>query len=336
MLLFVSAFANEDRKNYVPKASTSSFATSVPSVSCDAPRSDPVWGLSEIRGGAFWTVCAVAREVNSWFGETDYSDGLDTVGGLVFFDYEGRERTRPAFKTHMRAHARLPNLERKYRVSIEAEGERLPNEIPSAEERSSQAAAPPSPYKTGQKTSGSLAIKMSLYRREGEYLEAKLGARRTGMTVWPYPRLRYVREFGMQSTSRWTFSEMIFWRPVELYGQTTTLDFNYTPVGYYRYLWFNNATVSQVVEVVRWQTGVTVTRLMGPLATMALTLSMTGDTGANVGADNYGWRLAWRQGLGRKWLIGEVYAGVDYPHVEPESRFNQSFAGFRLEVWFGH
>jgi len=124
---------------------------------------------------------------------------------------------------------------------------------------------------------------------------------------------------------------------VEGWGETTALDYEYQINEPTLARWFNDGTWSQSTLGLSWRTGITLYRNLANAKAALAEVRVEGQTDAAVNVSNYGGRLAYRQTLGRKWLLGEVYSGYDWPKSSPgEVRHSQLYGGVTLEILFGH
>jgi hypothetical protein len=174
-------------------------------------------------------------------------------------------------------------------------------------------------------------------KKEYESLDFRLGIRIQEGEPAPSARARYRREFLRTDTSQWRFTETFFWRKVEGWGETTALDYEYKINEPTLARWFNDATWSQSTLGLSWRTGITLYRNMGEAKAGLVEFRVEGQTDSPVDVSLYGVRVAYRQMLGRKWLLGEVYSGYDWTKSLPGvERLSQLYGGVTLEILFGH
>lgn len=148
-------------------------------------------------------------------------------------------------------------------------------------------------------------------------------------------RSRYSRSFARSERAEWRVGETLFYRHLEGFGETTTLDYERRLGGPFIFRWSTSATLSQVTEAFRWGSGATILHPLDDRRTLLYSLSAGGETGQAVPVASFGPRLAYRQRLDRKWLFGELYVGVDRPKSEPgATRAEVPYVGAKLEAHF--
>jgi hypothetical protein len=293
---------------------------------CSLLPSEELFGLDWTRRQLFGAVCRSARWFDSFFGEERYDQEALGVRGRLILGVEERERVGMTFTPRFSARVPLPNLNERINLLIEREDEE--RSIVGRTGAEQEVLTPPPTFhdETTQIALGYLQRNVNL----------RAGVRLSGGALDPYTRARYLKEFLQTDRTQWIFSQSLFWRKQEGFGETTTLDFEVKPSVPTLVRWFNVGTWSESTRGLAWTSGVTFYRSIGTGRAVLLEPSLQGETDLPVDVGSYGGRVAYRQTLGRNWLIGETFTGYVWPKSTPgETRHSQFFVGLRVQLLFG-
>lgn len=293
---------------------------------CRAQPGEELLGLDWTRRQLYGAVCRSARWFDGFFGEERYDEEARGLRGRVSFGVENRERVGITQTPRFSARVPLPNVNRRIKLIIEREDEE--RSIVGRRESEQGVLTPPPSFEDE-----STQIGLGYLRRR---LNLRAGVRMRGGELDPFTQSRYRKEFLQTDNTQWNFSQTLFWRSQEGFGETTTLDFE-AKIGVPVLIrWFNGATWSESTVGLSWVSGLTYYRSLGTAKAFLIEPSVQGQTDLPVDVSAYGGRVAYRQTLGRDWLIGEAYSGYSWPKsVAGETRHSQFFVGLRVELLFG-
>lgn len=259
-------------------------------------------GLDWARRRTFEGVCLSARWLDRLFGDETLDLNKYPIEGYVGFDLEKTRGSSPSLSPKIRLRLRLPNLSNRFDVFFERDDENktIVGESDSAVTRQ---------LGSGQQNTAQVGLGYEILRGIDSLLSFRAGIRLTNRKPDPFVRSRYNLSFGKSERAEWRVGQSLFWRQVEGFGETTTLDYERRVGGPFIFQWNNSATVSQVTEAFRWGSSVTVLHPLDERRTMLYSYSADGQTGQPDAVSRFGPRVSYRQQMNRRWLFGEVYIG---------------------------
>jgi hypothetical protein len=293
---------------------------------CELSPDRPLLGLDSTRRFMFDTVCSAARWLDGFFGDIRYDEAATGVRGRLSLGLERREGTGLEFRPRFRVRIPLPNLNERLSVYLERE-----DETRSIEGRNVEGQQAVEPLSTTRTATDS--TQLGFARKRGD-VDFRLGLRAPHGKLDYYARTRYRTVFGQTDATQWRFSETLYWRHSDGWGETTQLDFEARLSEKYFLRWYNSATWAQVTEGVSWNTGLPLYHTLSGGKVIVFEPNMNGQTGLPYAVSSYGMRAAYRQTLGRSWLFGELYGGRDWVKTPDPHRDAQAFIGFILELVF--
>ena len=302
-----------------------------PADHCVNPPSDASpWGWTRDR--LFDMVCGTAFWLDSSFGDDPFDGSERKIRGYFAVQTERREgapfKTKPRFRVRMD----LPNLNRRLNLTVERDDER---QVLTGQTGETAPALESAVSARDDATTVSLGYEAR--RALDRLLDFRLGIRANQGKPNPYVRSRYRREYARDENSVWRFSQSLFYRHVEGFGETTLLDYEFILSRDWLLRWANSGTVSQVTQGMAWQTAGDLGHALSPTESLRFTLAWSGESAAPVRLGNYGYRLTYRKSLGRPWLVGEIYAGHDFRRSDPAlARDIEAYGGASIEVHFGY
>jgi hypothetical protein len=166
--------------------------------------------------------------------------------------------------------------------------------------------------------------------KQGSRLDAGAGVR-LGFPMDPYFKGSYIYERGQSETGLFSVRETLFWQNSEGAGETTRLDFERV----FDSTWLARYTISgtrtQKSEGLRGYTSVLLLHGIADRRAIAFEAGADGQTEASVQLHDYGFKIAYRQGILRRWLIMELRTSVDWPR---DFIYQQRSASFGIGLGF--
>jgi hypothetical protein len=171
--------------------------------------------------------------------------------------------------------------------------------------------------------------------KQGSRFDAGAGIR-LAFPMDPYFKGSYIYERGKSETGLFSIRETLFWQNSDGAGETTRLDlervFDSTWLARYTF----SATRSQKSEGLRGYTSILLLHGIAERHAVAFEVGSDGQTQAPVQLHDYGFKLAYRQGILRRWLIMEVRTSVDWPRDYIYQSRSASFGiGLGFEMLIG-
>jgi hypothetical protein len=298
---------------------------------CEIPPDRELMGLDWTRRTAFRAVCNAAAWFDGLFGDIGYEDAAPGVRGRISLEWEHREDSGDTFRPRFRVRIPLPNLQDRFSLYVEREDETQSIEGRNVEGQ--QIVQPPS--RTQSQDSTQIGLAYRKLRLLGEVVDFRVGLRLRHGTIDYYARTRARYEFWRTDRSQWRFSETVFWRRLDGWGETTELDYSKRIADPYVFRWYNSATWAHTTEGVEWRSIISLSRSLGNNRGVAIETGLGGQTGMHVDVSTYGVRVAYLQRLGRPWLLGEFYLGEDWVKTLPGTqRDGQAYVGFNFQIFF--
>ena len=300
----------------------------VTTASCTLEPDDEFIGLDWTRRKTYQGICLSARWLDSLFGDDPYDLTAYPIEGFVGFDYEQRKDGSPAFKPRVRMRVKLPNLSKRLDLFFERDDENktIVGESDSTVTRQ---------LGSGEQNTSQVGLGYEFMRGIDSLLNFRAGLRLVNGTIDPFVRSRYSLSFAKEARSEWRFGQSLFWRHIEGFGETTSLDYENRIGGPFIFRWNNSATVSQITESFRWGSTASVLHPLDEIRTLLYSYSAGGDTGTAVPLASYGPRVSYRQQLHRRWLFGEVYVGNNSVKSEAGvERKDVPYIGAKIEAHF--
>jgi hypothetical protein len=129
----------------------------------------------------------------------------------------------------------------------------------------------------------------------------------------PYVKGSYIFERGQSETGLFSVRETLFWQNSDGAGETTRLDLERIFDDHWLARYTISGTRSQMSQGVRGYSSILLLHGMANRRAVAFEVGLDGQTGAEVPLHDYGFKVAYRQGILRRWLIVEVRTSVDWP-----------------------
>jgi hypothetical protein len=271
-----------------------------------------------------------AEHVDRWFGSVEDDAVYQQVYGsispaLLYTQFDGL-RTQLRFNMNIP----LPQINDRFHAFI---GRFDPNEfITERDENSGSLARTYGPQTEDQTLFG---IGYHQPNTQGSRFDAGLGVR-VSLPMDPYIKGSYIYERGASENGLFSVRETLFWQHSEGAGETTRLDLERI----YDMHWLTRLTVSgtrsQASQGLRGYSSILVLRGFASRRAVAFEVGFDGETEAPVPLHDYGVKLAYRQGILRRWLIMEVRTSIDWPRDVVDQRRSSSLGiGIGFEMLLG-
>lgn len=282
------------------------------------------------RDRMFDFVCTSGRWLDSKFGDEPFAEAEQKIRGYLELTGERREGASFRFKPKFRFRLDLPNVKRRLSLSFEREDETRLREGTSGpalwggETRSVQ---------SDDTTTVSLIFEAK--RALDRVLDFRVGLRGSRGKPNPYVRALYQRDYGQSEEGGWNFSQSLFYRHIEGLGETTIFSYHYYLSPPWLFRWTNIGTATQQSGGLQLQTSFELWHAIDAKRAVRTEILWQGGSVAPGHYENYGYRVTYRQALGRPWLIGQLYSGYDFPLDETLARHPVFYLGAGIEIHFG-
>ena len=285
----------------------------------------PYHWLDTTRDATYNALWKSAKYVDRWFGSSQDDAVYKRVYGsispaLLYTEYDG-------VRAQMRFNMNFPFPEANNRLHAFI-GRFDPNEFITERDEPSGAIArtygPPTEDQT------LLGIGYRQPDKEGSRFEAGSGVR-LALPLDPYVKGSYVFERGKSESGLFSVRETLFWQDSEGAGETTRLDLEKVFHASWLARYTVSGTRSQRSAGLRGYTSILVLHGMTDRRAMAFEVGADGQTQAPVQLHDYGFKIAYRQGILRRWLVMEVRTSVDWPR---DFIYQQRSASFGIGVGF--
>ena len=290
----------------------------------------PYHWLDTTRDMTYNALWKSAKYVDRWFGPSQDDAVYKKVYGsispaLLYTEYDG-------IRAQMRFNMNFPFPEANNRLHAFI-GRFDPNEFITERDEPSGAIArtygPPTEDRT------LLGIGYRQPDKQGSRFEAGSGVR-LSFPLDPYVKGSYVFDRGEPESGLFSLRETLFWQNSEGAGETTRLDLERVIRSSWLARYTISGTRSQKSAGLRGYTSVMLLHGMTDRRAMAFEVGADGQTEAPVQLHDYGFKIAYRQGILRRWLIMELRTSVDWPRDFIYQRRSASFGiGIGFEMLIG-
>ena len=271
-----------------------------------------------------------AMRVDRWFGSDKEEAAYQTVYGslapAVLWDQHYHYRVPVRFNVTLP----LPQLNSRLAAFV---GRVNPNEYVTESEEPSGAFR----RQYGPLTEDQTLFGLAYHEppKQGGYFDAGAGLR-VSLPFDPYIKGSYVYERGASNRGLLTLRETAFWEQRDGFGVTTRADTERIYDLRWLVRWSWSATFAQKTKGVRGWSSVVGMRGFPARRAIAMEIGFDGESNAPVPLHDYGMKVAYRQGVLRRWLILEVRTSVDWPKDYPAQWRRRSLGiGVGFEMLFG-
>jgi hypothetical protein len=267
----------------------------------------PYQWLDKTRQALYNSMWRSAEHVDRWFGSADDDTVYKQVYGsvapaLLYTEYNG-------LRAQLRFNVNFPLPQANERLHAFV-GRFDPNEFIT--ERDEPSGAIPRTYGPPTEDRTLLGIGYHQPDKQGSRFDAGTGVR-LGFPMDPYVKGSYVYERGRSDNGLFSLRETLFWQNSEGAGETTRLDLERIFESHWLARYTISATRSQKSDGLRGYSSILLLHGMPNRRAVAFEVGFDGQTGAEVPLHDYGFKIAYRQGILRRWLIMEVRTSVDWP-----------------------
>ncbi len=248
-----------------------------------------------------------AQRVDRWFGSTDdqtvYKQVYGSIAPAVL--YSGYDQFRELLRFNM--NFPLPRINDQLHAFV---GRVDPNEFIT--ERDESTGAIPRTY--GPQTEDQTLFGIGYHQppRQGGRFDFGTGIR-IALPMDPYIKGSYIFERGTSESGLFSVRETLFWQHSEGAGETTRLDLERILGLQWLVRYTLSGTRSQESQGLRGYSSILVLHGLPSRRALAFEIGIDGETEAPVQLHDYGMKVAYRQGVLRRWLIMEVRASLDWP-----------------------
>jgi len=298
---------------------------------CLDPGSDDDEWIDLLQQGVYFGVCGTAAWFDGLFGNPRYEqDSNETFGRIGL--YESWD-DRDSFDTRLRLRARLalPAMQNRLRLTLDRGDEsEIVEERPSNTEN-------PLPPSFSSVSDDAWLLGLGYSKQEGLENGFDFGVGiRLRFPVDPYVRGSYRHNFIFDSTTMLRFRETLFWRDSRGFGATTQVTLDRLLSDQFLIRQDNVGTIAQDTEGLDWRASLTLFQSLSDRRALSYTALVRGETAAEVGLQDYGAEVRYRQRLHRRWLFIEFATSVTWPRetLEERRRINPG-VGVGVEMYFG-
>lgn len=298
---------------------------------CDQPGSTGPGVIDRMQRGVYAGVCGTAQWFDGLFGTPRFDQDTDETFGRLGV-YERYDR-RDGLDTRLRLRARLalPALSDRVQLTL-GRG----NEQQLVEERPANSDAPlPADFQNTDDDAFLLGLGYSKDSRLSNGFDFGIGVR-LRFPPDPYVKTTYRHNWILSDDTMLRFRETPFWRDSRGFGATTqiSLDHLATPTVLLR--WSNAATIAEDTEGFEWGADFTAFQGLSRRRGLSYTALLRGETRADVGIQNYGVELRYRQRILRDWLFVGLSGSLTWPRETLlEKREINPGVGLGFEMYFG-
>jgi len=311
-----------------PKVRDSSTTASEPASNSD-PNIRYHW-LDRTREVMYDTLWHSAEHVDRWFGSVEddavYEQLYGSVAPALLYTQHDGLRAQLRFNMNIP----LPQVNDRFHAFI---GRFDPNEFITERDEPSGAFA--RTYGPSTEDQTLFGIGYHQPEKQGSRFDASLGVR-VALPMDPYVKGSWIFERGTSEAGLFSLRETLFWQHSEGAGATTRLDLERIYDLHWLTRFTVSATRSQESQGLRGYSSVLILRGLPARRAIAFEVGFDGSTQAPVPMHDYGFKVAYRQGILRRWLIMEVRTSVDWPRDYTYERRTASLGiGLGFEMLFG-
>ena len=295
---------------------------------CSIPEEDEFFGFEWARRAGFRSVCLASHWVDGLFGDNPFDPKEGKINGNVSLEVESRQHRGLEIMPRIRSSVKLPQASKKIDLFFDRDKESQSIGGASSALHSDNKA--PTEEATNQ-----LGIGYQVYQGLADLLNFRIGVRLYSWRPELFVRSRYAVTFAESKTDHWNFEQTLFWKKSEGFGETSGLEYQRHLGGPYLFRWQNGATYSETSVGVRWNSSVSIFHALSDENAIQWTYGANGETGEADPMASHGPRVMFRQRLSRRWLVLELYTGIDHVKTALDPvRQSQAYVGAKIEAHF--
>lgn len=264
-----------------------------------------------VRSSVEW----LASGVDSWFGDTPFSEGGKVSAGELGVSVYRREDRSSSVGVRFKARFRLPNLESYQYLFV------------GNDDRRDIVTDQPDTFTRQQQLLRSQDRDNAFFAGIGAMLQESLDVRlgfRGGLK--PYAQVRYRRPWQISPADRIEFRETLFYSVADRLGSTTALTYEHNISPSLSARWLSSLTMTQDSEDSAWSSSLGTYKAFGEQRLLSLEALMGGVIGDPVKVADYGLQVKWSQPVHKDFVIGEVIVGHFWPRSEPSRARDRAWA----------
>lgn len=154
----------------------------------------------------------------------------------------------------------------------------------------------------------------------------------------PYLKTRYRRAYELSDSTLFQLRPVVYWKSEEGFGATLATDIDHLLSDRMMLRWSNSGNISEDKEVegVAWVSYLSLFSALADRRALSYHAFIKGETKADVGLQNYGFEVRYRQRFLRDWLFFEVINSVTWPRFTLDERREMNLGiGAGFEMYFG-
>lgn len=295
---------------------------------CSIPEEEEFLGLEWARRTSYRSVCLASHWLDGLFGDEAFDPEEGRINGYFALVSENRDDGSWKVTPRLRTRVRLPQASKRLDLFFDRdrESQSIAGESPALRPEANLA---------GEESSNQFGIGYDLKRGLAHLLNVRLGLRVRSWRPELFARSRYSVTLADTGQDRWNLEQTLFWIKHDGIGETTALEYQRHLGGPFVLRWQGSGTFSQQSDGLRWNSNLSVFHALGNDRALHWSFGGHGETGHAEPVTAYGPRLSFRERLKRRWVIVEVYTGVDRVQTEQVPvRTSRAYVGMRLEAHF--
>lgn len=296
-------------------------------ISCSIPEEAEFFGFEWARRTSYRSVCLASHWLDGLFGDNPFDPKEGQVNGYFALITEKRQGNGLETTPRVRVRVKLPQASKRFDLFFDRDKE---SQSIAGESAALHPEATPEEASTNQVGVGYL-----LHKGVDELLNFRLGLRLRDWRPELFVRSTYAAILADSGTGRWNLEQTLFWKKAEGFGETTGLEYQRHLGGPHVFRWGSSATLSELSDGLRWNTTLSVFQALADDRGIQWSYGANGETRRPESVSNHGLRISYRQRLQRRWLVLEIYTGID--RIKDENhpqRESQAYLGARLEAHF--
>lgn len=296
--------------------------------SCSIPQETEFFGFEWARRTSYRSVCLASHWLDGLFGDLPFDPKKGKINGYVALNIEKREDGSWESVPRIRTRVKLPQASKRFDLFFDRDKE-------SQSIASESAALHPEASAPTEESTNQVGIGYLLHQGMTDLLNVRLGLRVRSGSPDLFARSQYAASIAESPTSRWNFEQTLFWRTSEGFGETTALEYERHVGGPNIFRWTNSATYSETSDGFRWNSVFSFFHALREDRAIQWSYGANGETKQVESVANHGPRVSYRQRLKQRWLVVELYTGIDnFKDELMTSRREQAYVGARIEAHF--
>ncbi|MCC5793841.1 MAG: hypothetical protein JJT85_03795 [Chromatiales bacterium] len=304
-----------------------------PAAPCIEPcdKEDPDELIDRIQEAVYMSVSNAADWFDGLFGNPRFEQDRDDTFGRVNIFQTWDDRDNFDTRLGLRVRLALPAMQNRLRLTLgRGDEQELIEERPSNTENP----LPPS-FRRVDDESWLLGLGYSQQSGARSGFDVGTGIRlRTPLD--PYVRGSYRHNWVFDTDTMLRFRETLFWRNSLGFGATTQITLDHLLTSTLLTRWNNVGTIAEETNGLDWGSSLTLYQSLSNRRALSYTALVRGQTVAEVGLQDWGAEIRYRQRVLRQWLFVEFATSVTWPRETlDERRQINPGVGIGFEMYFG-